>query len=201
MRKRLDLERPLDMAEIRECLEIALQAPSGSNAQGWHFVLVTDRDKIRTIAGLYRQAFAEYEAGPAQPTRQHTDDPSMAQTQQRVLSSAQYLAANLDNMPALLIPCTAGRADAPGLPVSIIAGMFGSILPAVWSFMLAARERGIGSCWTTLHLQHEQAVADLLGIPADYTQVAMIPLAYTQGTDFRSAPRKPLDAVLHLDNW
>ena len=201
VRKRLDLERPLDMAEIRECLEIALQAPSGSNAQGWHFVLVTDRDKIRTIAGLYRQAFAEYEAGPAQPTRQHTDDPSMAQTQQRVLSSAQYLAANLDNMPALLIPCTAGRADAPGLPVSIIAGMFGSILPAVWSFMLAARERGIGSCWTTLHLQHEQAVADLLGIPADYTQVAMIPLAYTQGTDFRSAPRKPLDAVLHLDNW
>lgn len=201
VRKRLDLERPLDMAEIRECLEIALQAPSGSNSQRWHFVLVTDRNKIRTIAGLYRQAFAEYEAGPAQPTRQHTDDPSMAQTQQRVLSSAQYLAANLDNMPALLIPCTAGRADAPGLPVGIIAGMFGSILPAVWSFMLAARERGIGSCWTTLHLQHEQAVADLLGIPADYTQVAMIPLAYTLGTDFRAAPRKPLDSVLHLDNW
>ena len=201
VRKRLDLDRPLDMADIRECLEIALQGPSGSNSQGWQFVLVTDREKIEAIAGYYQQAFAEYEAGPYQPTRQHLDDPSMAQTQQRVLNSAQHLAAHLAQMPALLIPCCSGRADAPGLPLSAMAGMFGSILPAVWSFMLAAMERGIGSCWTTLHLQYEQEVAELLGIPGDTMQVALIPLAYTVGTDFRPAPRKPLDNVLHLNSW
>lgn len=201
VRKRLDFDRPLDMADIRECLEIALQGPSGSNSQGWHFVLVTDREKIAAIADFYQQAFAEYEAGPYQPTRQHVDDPSMAQTQQRVLSSAQYLAANLARIPALLIPCSTGRADAPGLPQSAMASMFGSILPAVWSIMLAARERGIGSCWTTLHLEHEQEVAALLGIPEEMMQVALIPLAYTLGTDFKPAPRKSLDDVLHLDSW
>ena len=201
VRKRLDLERPLDMADIRECLEIALQGPSGSNTQGWQFVVVTDRVRIEAIADYYQQAFAVYEAGPYQPTMQHTDDPSMQQTQQRVLSSAQYLAASMPKMPALLIPCSTGRADVPGLPHSAIASMYGSILPAVWSFMLAARERGIGSCWTTLHLQHEREIATLLGIPAGIMQVAMIPLAYTKGTDFRPAPRKPLEEVLHLDAW
>lgn len=201
VRKRLDLERPLDMGDVRECLEIALQGPSGSNVQGWQFVLVTDPDKIGAIAGHYREAFATYQSGPAAPDRQHGDDPSMRETQQRVLDSARYLADNLHRIPALLIPCARGRADTPGLPAGIIAGMFGSILPSVWSFMLAARERGIGTCWTTLHLQSEQAVATLLGIPEDYMQVAMIPMAYTRGTEFKPAPRKPLETVLHVDAW
>lgn len=201
VRKRLDTGRPLDMSEVQECLEIALQGPSGSNSQGWHFVLVTETAKIEAIADWYQKAFAVYENSPAQPTMLHTDDSTMQATQQRVLASAQYLAAVMPRMPALLIPCISGRADAPGLPISITAGMFGSILPAVWSFMLAARERGIGSCWTTLHLEYEQEVAALLEIPADYTQVAMIPLAYTLGTDFRPAPRKSLDGVLHLNSW
>lgn len=201
VRKRLDFDRPLDMGEIRECLDIALQAPSGSNAQGWHFVMVTEPEKIRFIAERYRAAFADYEASPFQPTHQHADDPAMASTQQRVLNSAQYLAANLHRVPAVLIPCCAGRADTPGMNAGMIAGMFGSIIPAAWSFMLAARERGIGSCWTTLHLVHEKEIGELLGIPDDHTQVAMIPLAYTQGTQFRPAPRKPLDAVLHMEGW
>lgn len=201
VRKRLDLDRPLEMSLLRECLELALQAPSGSNAQGWQFVLVTDRDKIAAIAEHYRAAFAEYEAGPFQPTQQHRDNPDMAPTQERVLSSAQYLAANLHRVPALLIPCMQGRPDVPGLPAGTLAGMFGSILPAVWSFMLAARERGIGSCWTTLHLEYEGEVAHLLGIPEDHSQVALTPLAYTLGTDFRPAPRKPLDGVLHINGW
>ena len=201
VRKRLDLDRPLDMSDIRECLEIALQGPSGSNGQGWHFVLVTERVTIAKIASCYQQAFAVYEAGPYQPTLQHADDPSMQQTQQRVMSSARYLADNLAKVPALLIPCCNGRADAPELPLAGMASMFGSILPAVWSFMLAARERGIGTCWTTLHLQYEQEIASLLEIPADKTQVAMIPMAYTLGTDFKPAPRKSLDGVLHIDNW
>jgi nitroreductase len=201
VRKRLDFERPLDKNEVLECLEIALQAPSGSNSQGWHFLLVTDRDKVAAIARHYAAAFADYEQGPGRPTALHQDDPAMAATQQRVLDSARYLAQNLHRAPALLIPCSSMRPDDPDLPLSAMAGIFGSILPAVWSFMLAARERGIGSCWTTLHLEHESAVAELLGIPPEIAQLALIPLAYTRGTEFRAAPRKPLDAVLHLEGW
>jgi nitroreductase len=201
VRKRLDFDRPVEMSVLRDCLDIALQAPSGSNSQAWHFVIVTDEAKKAAIAELYLNAFDDYEAGPAQPTKQHLDDPSMAPTQERVLSSARYLADNLHKVPAMLIPCCAGRPDTPGLPQGIIASIYGSILPAVWSFMLAARERGLGTCWTTLHLSHEAAVADMLGIPDGFTQVALIPIAYTLGTDFRPAPRKDLDNVLHVDGW
>ena len=201
VRKRLDLERPLELDVIRECLEIALQSPSGSNSQGWHFLVVTEPDKIAAIAEFYRRAFADYAVGPAAPTQQHQDDPGMRETQQRVLDSARYLADNLHRVPALLIPVLPYRYDSPEVPPHLLPGMFGSILPAVWSFMLAARERGIGSCWTTLHLEYEREVAQLLGIPDDHSQVALTPLAYTRGTDFRPAPRKPLDDVLHLDGW
>lgn len=201
VRKRLDFDRPLEMSVIEECLEIAIQAPSGSNSQGWHFVVVTDDDRKAAIAEWYQKAFADYEASPAQPTALHTDDPAMAQVQQRVLGSAQYLAANMARAPALLIPCCTGRVDAAGIPYSQIAGTFGSIVPAIWSFMLAARERGIGTCWTTLHLNYEQKVATILGIPAEYSQVALIPVAYSVGTDFKAAPRKPLAPVLHTNSW
>lgn len=201
VRKRLDFDKPVAMPVLRECLEIALQAPSGSNSQGWHFVIVTDPAKKQAIADLYLKAFNDYEAGPAQPTKQHLDDPSMAQTQARVLSSARYLADNLAKVPAMLIPCLAARPDTPGLPQGALASLYGSVLPAVWSFMLAARERGLGTCWTTLHLMHEKEVATLLGIPDDVAQVALIPIAYTKGTDFSAAPRKDLDKVLHTNGW
>ena len=201
VRKRLDFDRPLDMVEIKECLEVALQAPSGSNAQGWQFMLVTDREKIATIADFYQQAFADYAAGDFSPTSHHSEDPDLAQTQVKVLSSAQYLSENMARVPALLIPCTNMRPDMPGMPMSAVAGIMGSILPAVWNFMLAARERGIGTCWTTLHLEHEKEIGALLGIPEDHAQVALIPLAYTVGTEFRPAPRKDLDSVFHHDHW
>ncbi len=201
VRKRLDFDRPVEMSVLRECLEIALQAPSGSNSQGWHFVIVTDPAKKAAIAKLYLKAFDDYEAGPAQPTKQHLDDPSMAPTQARVLSSARYLADNLAKVPAMLIPCCAGRPDTAGLPHGVVASIYGSIMPAVWSFMLAARERGLGTCWTSLHLNSEQDVAALLGIPDDFAQVALIPIAYTLGTDFKPAPRKDLDSVLHTNGW
>lgn len=201
VRKRLDFDKPVDMSVIRECLDIALQAPTGSNSQGWQFIVVTDQSKKKAIAELYMKAFEEYEAGPAQPTKHHLDDPSMASTQERVLSSARYLADNLARVPALLIPCSAGRLDTPGLPLSATASMYGSIIPAAWSFMLAARERGIGTCWTTLHLFYEKEIAALLDIPPEYTQVALIPIAYTKGTDFKVAPRKDLNNFMHTNNW
>ncbi len=201
VRKRLDLDRPVELDVLRECLDIALQAPSGSNSQGWQFLLITEREKIEAIAAYYQRAFAEYESGPAQPTKLHTDDPSMAPVQARVLSSAQYLAANMARVPALLIPCMAGRPETGELPLGIIAGMYGSVIPAAWSFMLAARERGLGTCWTTLHLNFEREIAELLQIPEEYSQVALIPIAYTRGTQFQKAPRKSLDDALHVNNW
>lgn len=201
VRKRLDFDKPVDMAELRECLDVALQAPTGSNAQGWHFLLVTDPEKRAAIADYYLKAFDDYEEGPNQPTKQHLDDPAMAPTQERVLSSARYLADNMARVPAMLIPCFAGRPDTPGLPQGVMASMYGSILPAVWNFMLAARERGMGTCWTTLHLTYEQEIAKLLGVPDEFAQVALIPIAYTKGTDFKPGPRKDLDSVLHVDTW
>lgn len=201
VRKRLDFERPVSMELVEECLQIALQAPSGSNAQGWHFVVVTDSEKIGKIAGLYRQAFAVYEQSDYQPTGHHQEDPTLAATQARVMNSAQYLAANLHRVPALLIPVTSMRPDFPGATLSAISGIMGSILPAVWSFMLAARNRGLGTCWTTLHLEYEKEIGELLGIPAECGQVALIPVAHTLGTDFKPAARKDLASVLHHNSW
>jgi len=134
----------------------------------------------------------------------HKDDPSMKATQDRVVSSAEYLAENLHRAPAFLIPCVTGRVESVPAPISVLAqaSSYGSILPATWSFMLAARSRGLGTSWTTLHLWYEEEAAGILGIPyAEVTQCALIPIAYTKGTDFRPAPRKPMDDVLHVERW
>jgi len=204
VRKRLDFDRPVEREVLDECIELALQAPSGSNAQGWHFVFVTDEDKRARIAELYRQAFSGYAASPMSAAAVHADDPSMTATQERVMSSAQYLADNLHRAPVFFIPCIAGRVDALAGEGSNVAhaSTFGSIIPAAWSFMLAARARGLGTCWTTLHLMHERATADILGIPyQEITQVALIPVAYTQGTDFKRAPRKTTTDIVHFERW
>jgi len=204
VRKRLDFDRPVETEVLMECLDLALQAPSGSNAQGWHFVFVTDADKRAAIADLYRQAFSGYAASPMSAAAVHADDPDMKHTQERVMSSAQYLADNLHRAPVFFIPCIAGRFDGfSGEGANVAqASSFGSIMPATWSFMLAARSRGLGTCWTTLHLMHERKVAEILGIPYDeITQIALSPVAYTLGTDFKRAPRKPTDGILHINDW
>jgi nitroreductase len=204
VRKRLDFDRPVELSVIRECLEIALQAPSGSNAQGWQFVVVTDAGKRRALAELYRKAWLVYEKMPIAAHHVHAADPSMKEIQERVVSSAEYLAYNLEKAPAYLIPCLTPRIDAAAGPMlnMMASASLGSLLPAVWSFMLAARARGLGTCWTTLHLFHEQEAAKILGIDfASVAQCALIPIAYTKGTDFKPAPRKPLDGVLHVNQW
>ena len=163
VRKRLDFDRPVERAVIEECLAIALQAPTGGNRQRWHWVVVTDAAKRRALAELYRKAWAVYLTLPTAAPNLHFDDPTRERVQRRVGDSAQYLADNLERVPVLLIPCFPGRIDGKSSPVQ--AGTWGSILPAVWSFMLAARARGLGTAWTTLHLQHEQDAARVLGIP------------------------------------
>jgi nitroreductase len=200
VRKRLDLDTPVPLSLLRECLEIAVQAPSGSNSQGWHFMLVDDAAKKSAIADYYRKAFDAYQESPNRPTR-HFSEPALAADHERILDSARYLVDNLARVPVLMIPCCTGRPDARGMNLMAMASLFGSILPAVWSFMLAARERGLGTCWTTLHLSYEKEIAALLGIPDTHAQVALIPIAFTRGTDFQPAPRKSLDMLLHTNNW
>ena len=199
VRKRLDLERPIERSVIRECIEIALQAPSGSNTQRWHFILIDDPETKLGLADLYRRQFELYEATP-EPM--YGEDDSRARRQVAVRSSARYLADNYHRVPLILIPCLDGRPDRAGASMVMQASYFGSILPAVWSFMLAGRARGLGSSWTTMHLAHERDAAELIGIPYDkVAQVGMMPVAYTIGTDFKPAPRRPLDDIVHWNRW
>jgi len=205
VRKRLDLEKSVPESVLRECLEIAVQAPTGSNAQGWQFVFVTDPDKKTQIGEIYRQAFSIYKDMPIAIHKLHKEsgDNVLIESQARSASSADYLAENMGQVPALLIPCIAGRTDSEATS-NIIAqtGTLGSIIPAAWNFMLAARARGLGTAWTTLHLMQEKEVADIVGIPYDdFMQVALIPIAYTQGTDFKKAYRPPIDSVMHINEW
>lgn len=200
VRKRLDLTRPVERHVIEECLAIAQQAPSASNVQNWHFVIVTDPDKRQALADLYRKGWNAYRQSPGYAGRVKALDAERSQTQQRVASSSEYLAEHMQDVPVHVIPCISGRTD--GLPGNAQAAKWGSIIQAAWSFMLAARARGLGTVWTTLHLPHERESAEVLGIPYDEVmQTALIPLAYTKGTDFKPAPRASLDEIVHWETW
>ncbi len=200
VRKRLDLERPVEPELIDECLEMAAQAPTGSNAQGWHFVVVTDAAKRRRLAELYRVGFDLFYGDPeAALAGMPQDDPVYLATQRRVIDSARYLADHLADVPVHVIPCVEGRVTEG--PVALHAASWGSLLPAAWSFCLAARARGLGTCWTTLHLIQEQEAAELLGLPDSIMQGALIPVAHTKGTDFKPGPRRDMTRVIHRDAW
>lgn len=198
VRKRLDLERPVALTLVREALTVALQAPSGSNAQSWHFVVVTDADRRAAIGDFYRRAVEDYLASERSAARLHADDPDRAPVQQRVGESVAHLGRTMGQVPVQVIPCL--RLPG-GLPAGSQAAAWGSLHPAAWSYMLAARLRGLGTAWTTLHLRYEREVAELLGLPDDVRQGALIPTAHYLGETFRPAPRQPLDEVLHLDAW
>ena len=205
VRKRLDLARPVPAELVRECLEIALQAPSGSNRQGWEWVVVTDPAKRAAIGEYYGRSVRAYrssqEANAAAGNR-YPDDPRRAATQDRISDSSAYLGEHLGEVPVHVLPCIrVGPGGPAGLPGGSQAGLWGSILPAAWSYMLAARARGLGTAWTTLHLRYEAEVAEILGLPGDVAQAALIPTAYYTGDTFRPAARRPLDEVLHLDGW
>ncbi len=188
------------MEVVRECLEIALQAPTGGNLQGWHFIVVTDPAKREALAELYRRAFEAYIANPASSGNLNLNDPERGPQQERVMGSASYLAEHLHEVPVHVIPCLEGRITADNLRRA--AGFWGSLHPAAWSFMLAARQRGLGTSWTTMHLRYEREAAEVLGIPYDtISQGLLIPVAYTKGTDFKPAKRQPLEDVLHVDGW
>jgi nitroreductase len=195
VRKRLDLQRPVERQVIERCLELAIQAPSGSNRQGWQWLVVSDADKRAALADIYRKGADNYLYAAHNGANESGDVDNA-----RVFDSAIYLAENLEKVPVHVIPCVQNHVAA-GACGTAWAGLFGSIFPAVWSFQLALRARGLGSCITTLHLRHAEEAAALLGIPDDMLQVALLPVAYTLGTDFKTAKREPLAGITHWNQW
>ncbi|QKW38280.1 nitroreductase family protein [Actinomadura sp. NAK00032] len=199
VRKRLDLDRPVPLDLVRECLEVALQAPSGSNRQGWQWIVVTDAGQRAAIGEYYRRSFAAYAASKESAGSLYKDDPDRAEVQRRVGDSAAHLAERMGDVPVLVIPCL--RVEGGRLPDGNQAGLWGSLLPAAWNYALAARARGLGTAWTSLHLVYEREVAEVLGLPEDVRQGALLPTAFYTGDTFRPAARVPLDEVLHIDRW
>jgi nitroreductase len=190
VRKRLDLTRPVEREVLEECLQLAQQAPTAAYSQNWHFVVVTDAGKRAALGEIWRNVAYPYleRGGPREGQAERIGD------------AVVHLAEHIHEVPVHVIPCVQGRFEDQPNPVT--ASMFGSIIPAAWSFMLAARSRGLGSVWTTFHLMHERRAAEILGIPYDeVTQVALIPVAYTLGTDFKPGRRQPLDTMVHWDEW
>jgi nitroreductase len=194
VRKRLDLTRSVPLQLVKECLEVALQAPTGSNSQGWHWVVVSDPELRAGVAGYYKRSYDAYRG--ARDT--NAGSSGRQATQQRVASSADHLADHMGEVPVLVLACIEAAAE---LPAENQAGLWGSLLPAAWSYQLAARARGLGTAWTSLHLRYEREVGELLGIPAHVRQGVLLPTAYYTGETFRPAPREPLETVLHLDRW
>ena len=198
VRKRLDFDKPVSRDVLMECLELALQAPTGSNAQGWQWVFVEDADKKRAIADIYLGHARPYLTAPKPD---YGEGDTRGERMGKVVDSAMYLAEHIHEAPVLMIPCLEGReSKSPLGGVSFWASLF----PAVWSFCLALRSRGLGSCWTTLHLlgDGERKAADVIGIPYDkFSQGGLFPIAYTKGTDFKPAKRLPAEQLTHWNSW
>jgi nitroreductase len=193
VRKRLDLERAVPRELVLECIALSQQAPTGSNSQGWRWVIVEDAAKRAALGEIYKAAGAAYLAAGAEMTKGEGQ-------QGRVMSSALWLAENMGRAPLLAVPCIEG-AFPEGTPSAMIASQYASIYPAVWSFQLALRSRGLGSTITTLHLLREREAAEVLGLPEGVSQVAMLPVAYTVGTDFKRAKRPGPETITHWDGW
>lgn len=200
VRRRLDFERPVPRAVVEECLTLALQAPNGSNQQTWQWMLVDDPEVRAAVAKIYAEGMAQHleelqSAASAIPKIDYSGEENA-----RLTASVNYLLENMHRVPVLVIPTFAGRPD--GARPFLQASMWGSILPAVWSFMLALRSRGLGSAWTTIHLHKEREMAELLGVPFERrTQAGLFPVAYTLGADFKPARRRPVQEVVHWNRW
>ena len=206
VRLRLDFDRPVPAAMINDAIRIALQAPTGANTQTWRFVVVADATRRRAIADCYRrgaQAYVEGRTGLSRTgvtmLREYEASDPRQQQREAMMKSGGYLMDNLERAPVMIIPCIEGRFESDD--VFTQASMWGSILPATWSLMLALRSRRLASAWTTLHLYHEREVGELLGIPAHYTQAALLPVAWLSGGELKPAKRLPVEQVTYWDHW
>jgi nitroreductase len=198
VRKRLDLQRPVERSIVEECIDIALQAPTGSNRQAWQWILVDDPATKKALADLYAEVFNAYMQAPA--SANYPEGDIRAQRRDAVSASAMYLRDHYHEVPVLVVPYQEGRRD--GAQSGDQAGFWGSVCPAIWSFMLALRARGLGSAWTTMTCRREPEVAAVLGVDhTQYTQAGMFPVAYTIGTDFKPASRVDLQDVIHWNRF
>lgn len=196
VRKRLDLDRPVGRDLIEECITIGLQAPSGSNRQAWQWIPVDDAGTKAALAEQYRAVFDSFESRSGG----WAEGDTRAERRDAVNSSAVHLRDHLHEVPVLLVVYQEGRIEE--LPLGSHPGFWGSVVPAIWSFMLALRARGLGSVWTTMTCRREPEVAELLGVPHDkYTQIGMFPVAFTIGTEFKPAPRLDPSSVIHWNGW
>ena len=193
VRRRLDLERPIESELLEACIDLAAQAPTGANREAWRFLVVTDRERKAALGRLYRRAFQRYRSLREAQSHQAATTPAQPRPAQ------QALAESLDRFPALIVACIEGRPD-PHSVASQVA-FYGSILPAAWSLMLALRARGVGTTWTTLHLVHEREAAALLGIPEEVTQTVLLPVAYMHNARLRPAQRRPAREITYWDSW
>lgn len=191
VRKRLDLDRPVPKDVVLRCIELSTQAPTGSNRQNWRWVVVTDEAKRRAIRDAYNKGARPY-LGAKTATDADTN---------RVFDSARYLMDVLHRVPVHVLPCIEVEQPPRGDSLAEWASLMGSIMPAVWSFNLALRARGLGTVLTTLHLGYAAEVAELLGIPDNVLQVALLPVAYTVGTGFKPAKRPPIEEIVHWEQW
>lgn len=200
MRRRLDLTRPVEHSVIEECVNIALQAPNAGNRQLLHFVVVTAKEERSLLADIYRRASDGYFESMRKGLERGSADPKRDAVMKRVFQSALYLYEHLHEVPVHVVPCILGRTD--NAPVAAQAPRWGSIFPAVWSFMLAARSRGLGMTFTTLHLNLEEEAARVLGIPyQEVMQACLLPVAYLKGSEFQAAERTPVKEVVHWEHW
>jgi nitroreductase len=201
VRRRLDLSKPVPIGLIRECLEIAVQAPTSANVQNWSFIVVTDAEQRRAIADVYRRTWGLIVASPFAVADRFKDDPGRNREQRRVSDSAAYLAEHIGEVPVLMVPCVE-VIDGDGKLTGENANQYwSSIMPATWSYMLAARSRGLGTTWTGVTLMADDEMRGILGLPDNVYHATTIPTAYYTGTTFRRAKRIPLDNVLHYDRW
>jgi nitroreductase len=193
VRRRLDLARPVEPEVIAECVALAQQAPSGGNFENMAFIAIADPAQRLALAEVYRRAYEAFT-----PHAGWTRAPYAA----RMGASVEYLYQHLHEVPVLIVPChTLPRPRSEQIPFNW-ANLFADAHMATWSFMLAARERGLGTSMTTVHLLREEEAAGVLGLDYDgFIQTALIPVAYTRGTDFKPAARKPANEVLHWDRW
>ena len=194
VRKRLDTSRRVPRDLIEECLSLAFQAPNGSNRNLWRWVVVDDPTLVREVGAVYHRGYESMLARLGDAVGSNYVGATVPGAD-RISESVDTLLHRMGEMPALVIPLMEGRPE--GKDAFEQACMWGSIIQAVWSLFLALRARGLGSAWTTLHILREREMAELLGIPYErYTQVGLFPLAYTLGTDFRPAWRKPVTEVV-----
>ena len=194
VRKRLDLDAPVDLDVVQECIGIACQAPTGGNAQDWRWIVVTDPAKRAALAELYNRTADGYFAANRKSLAERG-----VTSLDSILDSSEYLAQILHEVPVHIVPCIFGRPEE--MDTFTRASWYGRIYPAVWSLILALRSRGYGTTLTTLHLPHEAEAATVLGIPPTVHQAALLPVARFTGDDFKPGRRRPVEEITYWDEW